>query len=212
MHEALVAAPALGSAALLATRALWLRRPPRGPLQVGDRAPRFEPLPCADGRRVGARDLKGAPAVVLVFMSNACPGVKAYDARLRDLHATFAPAGVRFLGANPVDDGLYPNEGLDGMARAARERRLSFPYLKDEDQRVAQAFGAVCTPHVFVMDAKWRLRYRGRIDDAMVEGRAKRRYLRDALDAVTTGRPVLLGETAPLGCAIEYAFHARAAR
>jgi len=210
MHEAAAAlAPLLGTAlgGAASTAAAWFHwrfRRGAAPLRLGARAPAFEGLRGADGERHASADFRGARALVVVFMSNRCPGVKAYDARLRALHAGFAPEGVAFVGINPVNPHLYPSESLPAMTSAAQERGLAFPYLQDATQEVARSFGAVCTPQVFVLDADRRLRYRGRIDDAFVPSRVRRAYLREALDDVLAGRRVRVAETAPLGCAIPW--------
>src|SRR5688500_5836888 len=81
------------------------------------------------------RRLPGARATVRVFMWNRCPGVKAYDARLRRLHDAYVGRGVRMVGVNPVDERNYPEEDLEGMAAARAERSLAFDYVKDEGQR-----------------------------------------------------------------------------
>ena len=167
--------------------------------------PRWGPLPLADGGTIKAQDLRDKRAVVLVFMSNRCPGVKAYDDRLRVLSKRFELEGVQFLGVNSVRANHYPGEDLPGMAEAARERNLLFPYGKDPNQELAASVGAVCTPHVFVFDRRQRLRYRGRIDDRLVEAKAKKPFLANALEDVLGGRTVRTPETAPLGCAIEFA-------
>jgi peroxiredoxin len=205
VHELILGGAAFGGyAAAVASRIAWLRRKRTLPLGVGDRAPSFGPLPLASGGEIASRDLRSAKAVVLVFMSNACPGVKAYDARLRDLHASYHEKGVAFLALNPIDEEIYPGEDLASMASAAKLRSLPYAYAKDTAQQVAMAYGAVCTPHVFVLDHDGKICYRGRIDDALLEQRAKKRYLRDAIDAVLAGRTPEVTETAPLGCAIEF--------
>jgi hypothetical protein len=200
MHEILLyGAPAAGGAAY-GVRMWWLRH--SMPRRVLD----FGPLPGTDGRMHRLADLSPACVVAVVFMSNQCPGVKAYDARLRRLHAQWADR-VAFVGINPVSEELYPSESLEQMARAARLRSIPFPYLKDVGQRTARSFGAVCTPEVFVLDRRRRLRYRGRIDDAIVESEASRHFLADALGKVAGQRRVtrrLPASTPPLGCTIEF--------
>lgn len=162
-------------------------------------------LPVANGPDIDIRGPADATALVLVFMSNRCPGVKAYDRRLRTLAERFGPQGVQFIGINSVPEQLYPSESLHGMRRAAKERGLLFPYAKDADQRVMRMVGAVCTPEVFLFDQERRLRYHGRIDDAFLEEKARSHDLRDALNDVLAGRDVELPETAPLGCSIDMA-------
>lgn len=200
MHEVLYAiGPAAAGAALgfQAWAQRWTRR--RTP---GERAPDFR-LIGVDGRRHSLASFM-EPAVVLLFMSNRCPGVKAYDGRLRRLVEAHR-GQVAFVGINPVDDRLYPREDLRGMKEALRDRKLDLHYLKDTHGDVAAAYGAVCTPEVVLLDGERRIAYRGRIDDSIVEGGVRRRYLEHAITAVLKGRRPTLRETVPLGCSIEAA-------
>lgn len=136
-------------------------------------------------------------------MSNRCPGVKAYDARLVGLQERYRSAGVSIVGVNPIDEHLYPAESPADMAVAAEERGLNFPYLKDADQALARRLGASCTPHVFVLDARRRLRYRGRIDDSFIPARVTRPFLEEAIQDLLAGRHVRVAETPPLGCSLD---------
>lgn len=211
MHElALLAAP--GLLGLWVTAKAWAgwRWRRRGlPGAPGEPAPAFGPLPGTDGATYTLGSFRGARALVVVFMANRCPGVKAYDERLVSLERRFRARGVRFVGVNPIDASLYPSESLGEMAAAVRERSIPFPYLKDPDQGTARSFGAVCTPHVFVLDRDQRIRYRGRIDDAFLAARVERRYLEDVLEDLLAGREPRVHETAPLGCAIDWTSGAR---
>jgi peroxiredoxin len=198
MHELLYAAAPAAAGAWYGTRAWMARR--RAPL--GEMAEDFSLLG-TDGRRHSLSSLE-APVVVLLFMSNRCPGVKAYDGRLRRLTERFG-SEVALVGINPIDEGHYPSESLAGMKRAVKERGLDLLYLKDRDQHVAAAFGAVCTPEVVVLDADRRLRYRGRIDDSLVERNVRKHYLVDAIAALRKGKRPRVAETVPLGCSIDAA-------
>jgi hypothetical protein len=198
MHEFLYAAAPAAVGAYWSAR-IWMLR---GRAPLGKPAAPFS-LPGTDGRRHSLASIQ-APIVVLLFMSNRCPGVKAYDDRLRRLMRRSGP-DVAFVGINPIDAGLYPGEGMAGMRRAQEERRLDLLYLKDAGQDVARSFGAVCTPEVVVLDAQRRLRYRGRIDDSMVERNARKHYLADAIEALRKGKAPAVGETTPLGCSIDAA-------
>lgn len=200
MHELLVVAIP-GLAGPLAGVLAWLRWRGRRP-SLADRGqgPEFD-LPACGGGRVRLSAIH-APVVVLVFMSNRCPGVRAYDARLRALQATFGDR-LQLVGVNSIDEGLYPRESLEAMAKAALDRGLDFPYAKDANQAVAQAYGALCTPQVFVLDAARRLRYTGRIDDSLVESGVTQQYVTLAVESILAGRPVRLPATLPLGCSID---------
>lgn len=203
MHELFPVAGAMGGTlSLYVARLVWLRHRRKATFRVGDRAPPIGELPAATPTAPFPAIARAAPVVVL-FMSNSCPGVKAYDVRLRALHEAYGARGVSVIGVNSIDEDLYPAEDLASMTKAVKQRRLPFAYVKDADQQLARAFGALCTPHVFLLDADRRLRYRGRIDDAMLERKVTKHFLRDAIEAVLQGRPAPVPETAPLGCAIE---------
>jgi hypothetical protein len=207
VHElALFALPALAGP-LYAARA-WLARRrarPVGALRIGERLPAWGPLPDVDGAFWGPKDARAARATVFVFMSNRCPGVKAYDGRLSRLAAEFGAAGVVFIGVNSVPEALYPGESRAEMKAAALERGLTFPYVKDAAQALQHLLGAKCTPQVFVVGTNDRLVYCGRIDDAFLEERVRRQDLREALKAIVNGRLVATAETHAIGCAIEEA-------
>src|SRR5687768_13037110 len=102
-------------------------------IAIGERLESPGTYPAAQGGHVnlGKTD---ARAHVLAFMSNRCPGVKAYDSRLKQLASRFGPQGVKFVGINSAPEALYPREGLEGMRKAAQDRGLVFPYLKDSSQ------------------------------------------------------------------------------
>lgn len=208
MHELLLWGIPLIGAPLLALRLKMARHAavpqPAGALAIGHRLGKVKPLPSASGEAI---DLSrtGAKATVLVFMANRCPGVKAYDGRLKNLARRFAPQGVQFIGVNSVPEQLYPREGLEGMRKAANDRALAFPYVKDAEQRLMRNVGAVSTPQVFVFDDDLVLRYKGRIDDSFIASRARQHDLRDALNDVLARRPVERPETHAIGCAIDVA-------
>lgn len=208
MHELLLWAIPLIGAPLLAVRLKMVRHravaQPAGALALGQGLGKMAPLPSTTGEAI---DLSrpGAKATVLVFMANRCPGVKAYDGRLKVLAQRFAPQGVRFVGVNSVPEQLYPREGLEGMRKAAKDRALVFPYVKDADQRLMGRLGAVATPQVFVFDDDNVLRYKGRIDDSFIASKARQHDLRDALNDVLARRQVERPETHAIGCAIDVA-------
>jgi hypothetical protein len=88
------------------------------------------------------------------------------------------------------------------MIKRARTRAYNFPYLKDGDGAVARSYGAVCTPHAFVLDSHRQIVYRGRIDDSRMGKTITSRDLENAVADVVAGRPVTVGQTEPFGCAI----------
>jgi len=140
-----------------------------------------------------------------MFSCNHCPTVKAYEDRFVELQRDYKDKGVGLIAINPNDDKNYPEDSFENMKIRAREKDFNFPYLRDESQKVARAYGAERTPEVFVFDGKRTLVYHGRIDDNVYDPRQVRQnYLRDALDAVLEERKVPLEDTEPVGCTIKW--------
>jgi alkyl hydroperoxide reductase subunit AhpC len=140
-------------------------------------------------------------------MSNGCPTVKAYQERLKKIQNDYQSKGVQLLGINSNNEHLSAVDSFEEMARRVQEAQLNFPYLKDTDGSVARSYGAICTPHVFLLDKSRKLRYKGRIDDARHESRVTTTDLTNALDDLTNssdGRPgnVRVVNTVPFGCSI----------
>lgn len=117
-----------------------------------------------DGRAHRLERLAGPRGTVVAFISNHCPYVQAVLPRMvRDARDLMAH-GVRFVAINVNDTHAHADDGFEGMLRAAAQHDFPFPYLHDAGQTVARAWGAVCTPDFFGLDADLRLQYRGRLD------------------------------------------------
>ncbi|MBD3763260.1 MAG: thioredoxin family protein [Rhodobacterales bacterium] len=129
----------------------------------GWRPPDFR-LPTTDGRALGLADVAGPRGTLVMFICNHCPYVQSVLDRIirdaRDLIA--AGVGVAAISSNDVD--AYPQDSFAEMARLAAARDFPFPYLWDESQDVARAWGAACTPDFFGLNAAGDLQYRGRLD------------------------------------------------
>jgi len=172
-------------------------------LPIGASAPAFENLLGTDGRRHGTSSFADSAAIVLIFSSNRCPTAKAYGERMNALQAEYGPRGVQLVAINSNDPHLYPDESFPRMIDRAREDGYRFPYLADEGQRVARAYGATCTFHVFVLDGERRLRYQGRFDSSRIAANATSHDLRNALDDILAGRDVRVATTRPFGCSLD---------
>jgi peroxiredoxin len=174
-------------------------------LRIGSVGPDFKALPGTDGRVHSLESFKGNAAVVLSFTCNHCPYAQAYEDRFIALANEFMPKKVAFVAINPNDEVHYPEDGFEQMKVRAKEKNFPFPYLRDESQKVAKAYGAVCTPHIFVLNDRWKLVYEGRIDDNWKEpNKVKSRDLRDAIEAVLAGKKVSVANTNPMGCSIKW--------
>jgi len=155
---------------------------------LGWKAADFD-LPGVDGKRHTLASARGPNGLLVMFICNHCPYVKAVEDRLIRLARELEPRGVQFVAVCANDAENYPDDAFDKLAARWREKEYGFPYLHDEAQDVAHAFGAVCTPDIFVYDRDRRLAYRGRIDDSWKdESLVKRRELAEALEALVEGK------------------------
>lgn len=173
-------------------------------LKVGDKAIPFK-LPGTDGRTHSLADYADKEAVALVFTCNHCPYARAWEERIVQAQSDYAGKGVQVLAINANDASRYPDDGFEAMKKRAEEKGFGFPYLWDESQEVARAYGAERTPEVFLFDKDGVLRYHGTVDDDYEDpASVKNAYFRDALDAVLAGRDPKVSETRPVGCTIKW--------
>jgi peroxiredoxin len=128
------------------------------------KAPQFE-LPGVDGKRYSPITARGDKGLLVMFICNHCPYVKrAIDRIVRECKE-LAPLGIGSIAVMSNDPADYPEDSFDNMKRVAREKGFPFPYVIDETQDVARAYGAVCTPEFFGFDAGLDLQYHGRVDE-----------------------------------------------
>lgn len=174
-------------------------------LPLGTPAPPFS-LPDVDGHTWTFADVAGDDATLVMFLCVHCPYVKHVQDELGRLTVEYLDRGVGVVGINPNDVAQHPDDGPDGMRAQAKAAGFRFPYLLDERQDVATAYGAACTPDFFVFAGDGRLAYRGQMDaarprtDEPVDGRD----LRAALDALLAGRPVPADQQPSMGCGIKW--------
>ena len=173
-------------------------------LKIGDQAIAFD-LPGVDGKRHALADYAAKEVVVVVFTCNHCPYAQAWEGRLIQIQADYAAKGVQLIAINANDAVKYPADSFPKMQERAAAQGFNFPYLHDETQAIARAYGATRTPEVFVFDRERKLRYQGTVDDNYEEPTAvKQPYLRRALDATLAGQAAPIAETAPVGCTIKW--------
>jgi peroxiredoxin len=173
-------------------------------LRPGDPAPEFA-LPGTDGRTWRLADFSDHKLLAVVFWCNHCPYVQAWEGRMTDIGRKYAPKGVGFALVNSNDAAAYPTDSFESMVARARDKHYPFPYLRDESQQVAHAYGALVTPHPMLFDGDRRLLFQGRIDDSHDHPeRVRERYLERALDQALGGSPVRPAELPVVGCTVKW--------
>jgi len=166
-------------------------------------------------RQYRLADFDGAQVLVLIFTCNHCPTAQAYEKRIMQLVTDYKARGVAIVAItsnNPqavrLDELGYTDLGdsYEDTQTRALERGFNFPYLYDGDkQAVAQAYGPVATPHVFVFDRARKLRYTGRIDNGENPAEVTQQETRDAIEALLAGRAPAVTRTRTFGCSLKWA-------
>ena len=173
-------------------------------LPRGTIAPAFD-LPGVDGRRYSLRSFEDAGVLVVIFTCNHCPYAKAYEERFVALQRDYGARGVRLVAVNSNDAQAFPDDSFAKMRVRSDEKGFNFPYLHDEDQSVARAYQAVCTPDIYVFDAQRRLICNTRVDDSWEDpARVTRHDLREILDAVLESRTPSFDPEPSKGCSIKW--------
>jgi peroxiredoxin len=174
-------------------------------MPLGTQAPDFS-LPDTEGRAWARDDFRDAPALLVMFICNHCPYVKHVRHDVARLTQGWQARGLAVVGVQSNDWDAYPDDAPDRMADEVRAVGYTFPYLVDESQQVARAYGAACTPDFFLFDTDRRLAYRGQLDGSRpgngipVSGAD----LGAAVDAVLGGRPVDADQRPSIGCSIKW--------
>jgi peroxiredoxin len=174
--------------------------PKMAELKIGAPAPDFTLPAASDGKAVALKDLLAKnKAVAVVFVATKCPVSNAYNTRMAALGREYAAKGIALVGINS-----NKSEPAAEVKEHAEKHGFTFPVLKDDGNRVADAYGASHTPEVFVVDPTGSLIYHGRIDENQDEPKnAKSPDLRNALEAVLAGKPVPVAQTKAFGCSIK---------
>ncbi len=168
-------------------------------------APEFR-LPATDGKSYSLADVAGPKGVVVAFICNHCPYVLAViDRIVRDAH-DLAPLGIGFAAICANDATTHPADSFDNMKIMAEEKGFGFPYLHDEDQSVARAYDAACTPDFFGLNAELTLQYRGRLDASRASSGPEdlRRDLFEAMRQVAESGQGPQDQIASMGCSIKW--------
>ena len=173
-------------------------------LEIGEKAPAFD-LPATDGKRYSLADFAGADVLAVFFTCNHCPYVIGSDEVTRATADKFKAKGVRFVGINSNSKHTYAEDDFAHMVGRMEEFHFPWVYLHDESQAAARAYGALRTPHFFVFDRERKLVYTGRgLDNPREPAKAAVNDLERALDEITSGRPVSVPVTNPIGCNVKW--------
>jgi len=175
---------------------------------VGDYAADFK-LKNIDGKMVSLADYADAKGFIIVFTCNHCPYAKLYEDRLVALDKTAKKKGYPVIAINPNDAEKYPDDSFDNMKKRAKDKGFTFPYLHDETQEVAKAFGAARTPHVYLLkkeaEGKLKVAYIGAVDDDTENAKKdKVKYVENAIDALEKGEKPNPDFTKAVGCTIKW--------
>jgi peroxiredoxin len=175
-------------------------------LPLGTAAPPFALPDTLSGKTVALKDIAPSPALLVAFICNHCPYVKHILDGLVAFGRELGPQGVSIVAISSNDAESHPADGPVEMARIAKLKGFTFPYLYDESQDVAKAYQAVCTPDFFLFDRDRRLAYRGQFDGSRPGGRipVSGADLRAAADALLQGRPVPTEQTPSVGCSLKW--------
>jgi len=172
-------------------------------LQIGDSAPGFT-LPATDGNSYSLSDFQEEYLVVF-FTCNHCPYVINSDEVTRTTAEKYLPKGVKFIGINSNSAGTYQEDDFPHMVKRMEDHRFPWLYLYDESQEVALAYGALRTPHFYLLDQDRKLVYTGRgVDNPRDPSRISVNDLERALDEVISGLPVSEPLTNPIGCNVKW--------
>jgi peroxiredoxin len=175
--------------------------------QIGDVVANFR-LKNIDGRMVSLSDFARQKGVIIVFTSNHCPFSRAYEDRILALDQKYSSLGYPVLAINPSDPIAYEDDTFEQMKERAQSKRYTYPYLVDDAQTVARQFGAVRTPHVFVITnsgGKFTVQYTGTVDDNPQDPTSvTKRHVDDAVSNLLAGKPVVATTTKAIGCAIKW--------
>ena len=178
-------------------------RPGSEGYQVGDKAADFK-LKNIDGKMVSLADNKAAKGYIVVFTCNTCPYAKAYESRIIALNQKYAPQGYPVVAINPNDPKVAPGDSYAAM----QTKKYNFPYLHDETQQVAKAYGATRTPHLYVLKRQGNdfvVSYIGAIDDNSEDASlVKTKYVENAMAEIMAGKPATTNATKAIGCTIKW--------
>ena len=183
-----------------------LKENPSG-YKAGDKVIDFK-LKNVDSKEVSLGDFKEAKGFIIIFTCNHCPFSVAYEDRIVALDKKYAPKGYPVIAINPNDDKAYPEDSFENMKERAKDKKFTFPYLRDDSQEIAKTYGAARTPHVYILNKNGNdliVKYIGAIDDNAenVNG-VKTKYVENALEELLANKEVKVPFTKAIGCGVKW--------
>jgi thiol-disulfide isomerase/thioredoxin len=183
-------------------------------LQLGSKANDFC-LTDTEGNEIKLSDVATGKGLVVAFICNHCPYVIHIAPQLANLAREYQQKGIDFVAINSNDILQYPEDNMEHMREEKRLRAYPFPYLLDEEQSVARAYAAACTPDIYLFDAQQTLVYRGQFDSSRPRRISSGNYdssehqatgtdLRNAMDTLLAGKPIVSPQIASMGCNIKW--------
>ena len=175
-------------------------------MPLGTEAPNFNLLDVVSNKFISIDKKSASEATLIMFICNHCPYVKHILNELVRLVHDYEKKGIAFFAINSNDIEKYPQDSPEKMCELAANLGNPFPYLFDESQEIAKAFGAACTPDFFLFDKDFKCVYRGQLDDSRPgDGVAPNgRDIRNAFDAILQGSPINPNQKSSVGCNIKW--------
>lgn len=174
------------------------------PGELGMKCPDFT-LPSVDGKSYSLQSFSNGLPLVVMFICNHCPYVKAIEDRLIQLGNDLKKENINVVAICSNDEISYPEDSFESLKKRFFEKNYSFHYLHDKTQEVAKRFGAVCTPDFFVFDQDLKLAYRGRLDDSWKDPQAvTKRDLYEATLLLKKSNQITQNQISSMGCSIKW--------
>lgn len=181
--------------------------PLKGGYDIGDTVADFK-LKNVTGKMISLSDYTTSKGVIVIFDCNTCPYSKAYNDRIKGLHTKYASQGFPVVAIQPNDPTISQGDSFEEMIKYAEKKKYDFPYLFDETQKVAKAFGATNTPHVYLLKnegGKFSVAYIGAIDDNSRDASAvTKKYVEEAIESLMASKEVPTTKTKAVGCTIKW--------
>lgn len=183
------------------------KRVPVEELEIGSKAPMTDvEVKDVSGKTLTLAGVTGKNGLLVIFSCNTCPWVKAWEDRYNPIANLAKEKRIGMIALNPNTTYRDNGDGFEDMKQRAAEQNYQFPYALDENNKLADAFGATKTPHVFLFDSNLELVYRGAIDDnAKSAENVSQQYLRDAINELAVGKEISTKTSKSLGCTIKRA-------